>query len=443
MAGPGGKFWIHDKLSTPAVHHQSFKALWETKWKPLVSHLAPNRASHDIMLTQRLIGSATWACTHSCSAPPKTSSRWWMKSSRSRDLKEPYDWDEYAQCFFPKAEELVAEATSAKKAGDKPKASELYLRASALYRIARFPAPRSEKQRHAWEMGKDAARKGLGLHEFPMHEVTIPHTKHAGPGDGPALPAFYHLPLGASSTAKVPLVIIFTGLDGYRTELAVWKEGWRQVGCATLIVEIPGTGDNPGLASDPASPDRVWSSMFDWVAAQPEIDQSRVVNWGFSTGGYYSIRLAHTHADKLRCAVALGGGCHYMFDPVWLDNADHLEYPFDLAHTLCYKFGYGKDFERFKKEAMDKFSLLNDGTLDKPCAKLLLVNGTEDEIFPIDDYHLCLQHGSPKRARFIRDRKHMGEPESFMVILQELFSVLDIKGHPGKFLSTLPFQPKY
>lgn len=36
MAGPGGRFWIHDKLSTPAVHHQSFKALWETKWKPLV-----------------------------------------------------------------------------------------------------------------------------------------------------------------------------------------------------------------------------------------------------------------------------------------------------------------------------------------------------------------------------------------------------------------------
>ena len=48
---------------------------------------------------------------------------------------------------------------------------------------------------------------------------------------------------------------------------------------------------------------------------------------------------------------------------------------------------------------MEKFSLLNDGTLNKPCTKLILVNGTEDEIFPIDDYHLCLQHGSPKRAR--------------------------------------------
>lgn len=71
-----------------------------------------------------------------------------------------------------------------------------------------------------------------------------------------------------------------------------------------------------------------------------------------------------------------------------------------LAHTLCHKFGYAdKDFELFKKEARGKFSLLSTGILDKPCTRLLLVNGTEDEIFPIDDYYLCLQHGSPKEAR--------------------------------------------
>ena len=46
-----------------------------------------------------------------------------------------------------------------------------------------------------------------------------------------------------------------------------------------------------------------------------------------------------------------------------------------LANTLCYKWGYGNDIETFKKEASDKFSLLKDGTLDKPrCARLLLVN---------------------------------------------------------------------
>ena len=42
-------------------------------------------------------------------------------------MKEPYDWDEYAQNFFPKAEELAKKASEAEEAGEKEKASELYL----------------------------------------------------------------------------------------------------------------------------------------------------------------------------------------------------------------------------------------------------------------------------------------------------------------------------
>lgn len=166
------------------------------------------------------------------------------------------------------------------------------------------------------------------LREHATIDVQIPHT-HAISSDGKILPAYYHLPSTASPSNKRPLIIIMTGLDGYRTELAVWIQGWHNVGCAVLIVEIPGTGDNPGDPSDPKSPDRVWSSMFDWIGQQEAIDQSSVVCWAFSTGGYYGIRLAHTHADKLKGVVALGGGVHHMFDPEWLDEVNHLEYSFE------------------------------------------------------------------------------------------------------------------
>ncbi|KAK5045729.1 hypothetical protein LTR16_011364, partial [Cryomyces antarcticus] len=173
------------------------------------------------------------------------------------------------------------------------------------------------------------------------------------------------------------------------TELVTWAEGWRQKGVGVIIVKIPGTGDSPALPKDPTSPDREWSSLLDWADSQEGIDSKRICVWAFSTGGFYAIRLAHTHLDRLAGVVALGGGTHHMFDKDWLDNVNHLEYPFDLASTLAYKFGYGNDLETFKKEASDKFSLLKDGTLDKPeCARLFLVNGVEDEIFPIDDYYL-------------------------------------------------------
>ena len=261
-------------------------------------------------------------------------------------------------------------------------------RGSAVYRISRFPAPRSEKQRYAWEEGKKAAKKGLALRERPTKEITIPH-KHGLQSEGKHIHFYYHLPPGTSKDKPVPLVVILTGLDGYRTELAVWIEGWSQKNVAVVVLEIPGTGDSPADPQDPKSPDREWSSLFEWIGEQPEIDQKRIALWDFSTGGYYAIRVAHSHHDRLAGVVALGGGCHYMFDPEWLSNVNHLEYPFDLANTLAYKWGYGDDLETFKKEAM-KFSLIEDGTLDKPhCTKLLLVNGVNDEsVHPLDAYTL-------------------------------------------------------
>jgi hypothetical protein len=419
MAAPGGKFFIQDNLSKPAAHHESFAQLWETKWKaPATMGVYPfmfSTAADFQPVVDKLI---------------------------EGDFKEPYNWDEYAQVYFPQAEHLKSIAEQAEAAGEKEKASEYYLRASAVYRISRFPAPRSQVQREAWRLGKAACIKGLGMREHPVHEVEIPHT-HGASNEGSVIPVYHLVPDTATPEAPVPTVVIFTGLDGYRTELAVWMEGWRQVGVATVVLEIPGTGDCPANPSDPTSPDRLYSSLFDWMDAQPLLDSKKRAIWAFSTGGFYAIRVAHTHADRLAGVVALGGGCHHMFDREWLDNVNHLEYPFDLANTLAYKWGYGDDVEAFKREAKAKFSLLEDRTLDMPeCARLLLVNGTEDEIFPIDDYYLALQHGAPKEARFVKGIKHMGEPASFFIIIKWLYKLFGIEADVVKQMQTLPFKPK-
>ncbi|KAF2821674.1 alpha/beta-hydrolase [Ophiobolus disseminans] len=360
----------------------------------------------------------------------------------AQDFKEPYDWDAYARVYFPQAERLKSIAEEAEANGEVEKASEYYLRSSAVYRIARFPAPRSDVQKQAWTLGKEVCLKGLSQRPHPVKEIMIPHT-HRLDTEGTHIP-IYHLVPEVKGDGPVPTLIIFTGLDGYRTELAVWMEGWRALGVATVVLEIPGTGDCPADASDPTSPDRLYSSLFDWIDAQSSLDSKKVAVWAFSTGGYYAIRVAHTHHDRLSGVVALGGGCHHMFSPSWLSHVNHLEYPFDLADTLAHKFGYSNDTALFKAEALSKFSLLNDGTLDRPdCARLLLVNGTEDEIFPIDDYYLALMHGAPKEARFVQGKKHMGEPESFGIILKWLYGVFGVEGDVGTQLRGLMFRPKY
>lgn len=273
-----------------------------------------------------------------------------------------------------------------------------------------------------------------------MSEIRVPHV-NAVPGEGPIIPVYACIP---ASTTPSPVVVLWTGLDGYRTELCVWAPGFARLGIATIVLEIPGTGDCPGLPSDPSSGDRVLSSLTTWIRSNPALDASRHVVWAFSTGAYHAIRAAHVEPPLATGFVALGGGCHHMFDPEWLGASLSLEYPFDLPHALAVKFGYGDDYESFRNDARRKFSLLEDGTLNKPrCARLLLVNGVEDQIFPIDDYVLALERGAPKEARLVPGRRHMGEPEAFLLILPWIYDRLGVEGNAVEQLATIPFTPKF
>lgn len=166
------------------------------------------------------------------------------------------------------------------------------------------------------------------MRERPTQEVMISHV-HGIQGEGAEIPVYFHVPATATTSSPAPLVIIYCGLDGYRTELSTWIEGFSRNGVAVLVLEIPGTGDSPAMSNDPLSPDRQNSSLLDWVDGQSKVDSKRVVVWGFSTGGYYAIRIAHTHKDRVAGSISLGGGCHYMFDKPWLDEVNHLEYPFE------------------------------------------------------------------------------------------------------------------
>lgn len=359
-----------------------------------------------------------------------------------RDLKPPYDWDEYATLHFPQAEKLWNIAKSAEAKGELDKASEYYIRASAVYRLARFPAPRSDKQWEAWRLGKESCLKGLSLRPHPVKEILVQHT-HRLPHEGDVIPVYYLLPEEANQQNPVPCVIIICGLDAYRTEGVILAEGFRQVGVATIVAEVPGTGDCPAAPAENTSPDRLYTSLLDWIQQQNGIDSNRIGVWACSTGGYYAIRLAHTHANRLAGVVAQGGGCHHMFDPEWLDFANQMEYPFDLAGTLAHKFNYGNDLEAFKREASSKYSLLNDGTLDKECTRLLLINGTDDEVFPIDDYYLLLQHGTSKEAWFEPGAKHMGGIPSYRMSIHWLLKLFKIEADPEVVIRSMLSKPRY
>src|SRR5205823_7810677 len=85
--------------------------------------------------------------------------------------------------------------------------------------------------------------------------------------------------------------------------------------------------------------ERMWDPIFDWIAARPDLDASRIGLIGGSTGGYWAAKLAHVRRDRVRAVVDWGGCAHYAFTPEWIEKAQSGEYALELAETLAFAFG--------------------------------------------------------------------------------------------------------
>lgn len=229
--------------------------------------------------------------------------------------------DGYAAPFLPVAAALVREAEECEKSKDTSRARDLFLRAAAVYRIARFPVNRSPRGQKAWDLGRAAYLRGGAYLDPPVREVAIQFS-HAKAGvdeaDRPIL-ANLRIPSSSSSPQQKPpngwpVLLLISGLDSYRSDSTTRTTAHLATGLAVLNVDIPGTADSPAAAGDPSSSDRLFSSVLDWIATtgkdEFQLDPARVVARGCSTGGYHALRLAHTHADRLLAVICHGGACH-------------------------------------------------------------------------------------------------------------------------------------
>ncbi len=394
-------------------YHESVSALWSQKWRgPCAGRIYPftdgNVEDFDPIFAE-------------------------LTRRSNDDPAVLYRPDDYATPFLPVGQQLVAEAAAAMARGDTAAARDRFLRAAAVYRIGRFPVNRSPLSQQAWEQGKAAYEQAGQLLDPPSVPVTIPFgdMDTAGGDLDVPIPAYLRVPTGARPHNGWPVVLFICGLDAYRTDHTPRTQGHVDHGCATLSFEIPGTGDCPAAPHDPTSPDRLMSSVLDWVVANSPtygFDPTRILARGISTGGYYAFRVAHTHAGRLFAAVAQGGGCHHMFDAAWIGAQNQMEYPFALADALAYKFGYrdadpARALARYAAEAR-RFSMVDSGLVGTPTCKLLAINGMEDSIFPIEDSLIVATQGDKKDLVVRGDRGHMGNPGAEDIVYQWIDNAL-------------------
>ena len=396
------------------THHDSVSALWSNKWRaPCAAGIYPftdgRVEDFDPIFAELARASAD-------------------------DPAILYRPDDYARPFFPVADRLAADAREAASNGNTVEARDLYLRAAAVYRIARFPVNRSPLGEEAWERGKAAYEQGGRLLDPPSVPVDIPFT-HADTTAGDldvGVAAYVRVPRGEKPADGWPVVLFICGLDAYRTDHTPRTQAHVDRGYATISFEIPGTGDCPAAPNDPTSPDRLMSSVLDWVTANASehgFNPARIVARGISTGGYYAFRIAHTHADRLFAVVAQGGGCHHMFDADWIAAQNRMEYPFALSDALAHKFGYRDPdpavaLARYAAEA-HRFSLVDSGVLDAPSCRLLVINGMEDSIFPIEDSIIVATRGANKDLVVRGNRGHMGNPGAEEILYDWIDKAVD------------------
>lgn len=378
--------WIlGDKFTQKYPHLESISALWNKKWKfPCERSLYP---FHD--------------GKYDDFAPI-------FETLIAKDIHDGYSV-EYTKEFLPTCEKLVNEADQLAAKGDKQAAIDVYLRACACYRIARFPYINSDVKTAAYEAQKSAYIKAASLFDVPIKDVVIPHTAGIASDEGKEVPLYVRIPSGASKQKPAPAVILMCGLDGHRPDNTVRSNEFLERGWASVIVDIPGTADCPADRKDPKSADRLWTSILDWMDKEGIFDMQKVLCWGLSAGGHNAVRAAHTHADRLAGAVGQGAGTHHFFSRAWLEKAKDHEYPWTALPALREKFGY-KTEDEFMDHAQKDFSLIETGIVNMPSTKLLLINGTHDGLMPIEDSMLMMEYGTPKTGRFYSGLLHMGYP---------------------------------
>jgi esterase FrsA len=296
------------------------------------------------------------------------------------------------------ADEFTAQAQTA---GDRESERRCWEQAYQASFLGRYPVPNHDLKLQQYARARDYFMRAGALEDPPVEVIEIPFAGREGEGD--RLRFYLTRPAGVE---RPPVAMVWAGIDTWKEEMhARMGALLRSKGFAVLLIDMPGVGESPVLASIDA--ERQWTPIFEWLATRDDLDASRCAAIGGSFGGYWAMKLAYTHREYLACAVNWGGGVHITFSPEWQQKSRNASsYLMDLMAARARIFG-GETFEDYVARCPE-LSLLDQNLLDQPSAPLLLINGRDDLQNSIDDVYLSLDHGDPKSAR-VFDGGHMGE----------------------------------
>lgn len=328
-------------------------------------------------------------------------------------LKSTED-EEWVPAWTTVAARYEHDAEDAEKRADAAAARAAFLQAKTYYSLARFPAPyhsgsaicppeMGPLKRAAYEKYLECFRRASGSLDPAIETVRVAR-------DGKEAVGHLRIPRGASASHRVPAVLIMCGGDMYKEDREKYAEGALGEGMAALVVDAPGTGQT----SFPHAPESIvaWQAALDDLSRRPQIDGSRLGAFGVSRGGLWVMRLGAIDG-RIRALISVApGGVGYQGTPEeraqWRKTIDgRSKYWFGPRATRPSKPHVTTEEEQ--REQFLKWSLKDNGLLDKLQIPMLLINGKQDHLTPIGNLYLALESGPPtgRVARVYPDDGHI------------------------------------
>ncbi len=216
-------------------------------------------------------------------------------------------WEEWLGAWTAVAEEHLALASEAERAGHRRSAGEAYLHAAVCQHFGKF----------VWMLDADAHRAATERAIAALakaHEFLDPTAERIEARlDGAMLAANLRRPPG---TPRPPLVLLIPGLDSTKEEFFHHENAFLARGMATLSIDGPGQGESGFSMPIRHDYEVAVAAMLDVLAAREDLDLDRVGAVGVSLGGYYAPRAA-AFEPRIRAVAGISGS--YDFGEAWDD----------------------------------------------------------------------------------------------------------------------------
>ena len=325
-------------------------------------------------------------------------------------------WLKIGQRYEKLAEELAV-------GGDASAARQKFLQAKTYYSIARFPRPLTPLKEQANQACIRAYLKSCEFLDPPLEVVGVECA-------GKTITSHFRAPTDADAANPAPAVLIMCGGDMFKEDRGWAGEMALEHGLATLVMDGPGTGENPF----PYEPESVvaWKAAVDYLAARPEVGAERIGAFGISRGGHSVMLLAGSYPEKVRATVA-SAGHHFGYR---MTEAEMENYVANRNRRASYIFGAPGDGPSFpettiekEEELFERWSLSELDLVEKIVCPVLMINGKQDHLAPIGNIYYMLEHGpvTGKEARIYPDDGHCAfkyfeqwAPESFRWLKEKL-----------------------